>query len=142
MAPGPHGLLTQMGQRLRAIRVERGRTQDEVAERAGYTGKYISEIERGLRDVPLTTLQRIVEKGLGSPLAEVFGPAPPKANPSERKAPKTGARASKDLKAILRGLSSLPSATQRRVLRVVTEILRLAKPNDPFAFGRRSEDGY
>ncbi len=57
-------LLLQIGRGLRAAREALARTQDEVAERAGFTGKYISEIERGLRDVPLSTLARIADQGL------------------------------------------------------------------------------
>lgn len=34
-------------------------TQEQLAVRVGYNGKYISEVERGTRDVPLSTLARI-----------------------------------------------------------------------------------
>lgn len=61
-------LQQQVGVRLRAAREALGRTQEEVAERAGFTGKYVSEIERGLRDVPLSTLSRIAEAGLDARL--------------------------------------------------------------------------
>ena len=33
--------------------------------KAGITGKYVSEIERGTRDLPFSTLHGIVERGLG-----------------------------------------------------------------------------
>jgi transcriptional regulator with XRE-family HTH domain len=57
-------LLERVGARLRALREQRGLTQEQVGERAGYTAKYISEIERGRRDPPLTTIARIAERGI------------------------------------------------------------------------------
>ena len=62
-------VLQQLGERLRSLREARGLTQEEVAARAGFTAKYLSECERGLRDLPLTTLRAIVEDGLSSSLA-------------------------------------------------------------------------
>lgn len=53
-----------LGIRLRGRRQQLRLTQDDVATRAGFSSKYISEIERGCRDMPLSTLCRIVEDGL------------------------------------------------------------------------------
>lgn len=53
-----------LGSRLRNRRQHLRLTQDDVATRAGFSSKYISEIERGCRDMPLSTLCRIVESGL------------------------------------------------------------------------------
>lgn len=33
--------------------------------KAGITGKYVSELERGTRDLPFSTLHALVERGLG-----------------------------------------------------------------------------
>ncbi len=48
-----------LGHRLRELREARELTQEQLADRVGYNGKYISEVERGTRDVPLSTLARI-----------------------------------------------------------------------------------
>lgn len=54
-----------MGVLVRTHRQRFGLTQEELGDRAGLGSKYISEIERGTRDVPLSTLQALVEDGLG-----------------------------------------------------------------------------
>lgn len=43
-------------------------TQQELAERAGTTKAYISRIENDASDIRLSTLMRIVQKGLGGKL--------------------------------------------------------------------------
>ena len=43
-------------------------TQQELAERAGTTKAYISRIENDASDIRLSTLMRIVQKGLGGRL--------------------------------------------------------------------------
>ncbi len=43
-----------------------------MGERAGFSGKYVSEIEHGQRDPPFTTLASIVEDGLGATLDETL----------------------------------------------------------------------
>lgn len=68
----PKALQQYVGARVRALREARGWTQQQVASRVGLTSKYISEIERGLRDLPLSTLQRVVEDGLDGALVEVL----------------------------------------------------------------------
>jgi transcriptional regulator with XRE-family HTH domain len=65
MVPADRALLEQLGARIREIRESKKLTQDEVAERAGFGGKYIGEIEKGLRDVPVSTLRAVAENGLG-----------------------------------------------------------------------------
>ncbi|MDB4954571.1 MAG: hypothetical protein JWO36_2140 [Myxococcales bacterium] len=47
-------------------------TQKALGVRAGIGGKYVSEIERGTRDVPFSTLQAMVEDGLGLQLEVQF----------------------------------------------------------------------
>jgi len=56
-------LLVALGQRIRSHRGSL--TQAQLGKRSGLGPKYVSEIERGTRDVPISTLQAIVERGLG-----------------------------------------------------------------------------
>lgn len=65
-------LLRVVGEQIRASRVDAGLTQRELGERAGIVGKYVSEIERGTRDVPLSTVWAVVERGLQLQLDLVF----------------------------------------------------------------------
>lgn len=55
------------GDRLRAARREAGLTQEQLALRAGLDRSAYSELERGQRDVRLSTLLRI-ESALGARL--------------------------------------------------------------------------
>ncbi|MBP6426357.1 MAG: helix-turn-helix transcriptional regulator [Bacteroidia bacterium] len=49
-------------------RLEKGMTQAELAEKVGTTKSYISKIENNIKEVRLSTLQKIVELGLGGQL--------------------------------------------------------------------------
>jgi transcriptional regulator with XRE-family HTH domain len=49
----------QFGRNLRAVREEKGWTQEELAEKAGLASVQISRVERGVREVRLTTLLRL-----------------------------------------------------------------------------------
>jgi DNA-binding XRE family transcriptional regulator len=62
------------GDRLRTARRDAGLTQEQLAERAGIDRAAYSELERGQRDVRLSTLLRI-ESALGAELMLVGGPA-------------------------------------------------------------------
>jgi DNA-binding XRE family transcriptional regulator len=55
----------KLGALLHEARLERGLTQEELAEKVGTTKSYISKIENDIKEVRLSTLQRIVEVGLG-----------------------------------------------------------------------------
>lgn len=55
----------KIGALLQEARLEKGLTQAELAEKVGTTKSYISKIENGLKEVRFSTLQRIVETGLG-----------------------------------------------------------------------------
>lgn len=55
----------KIGVLLQEARLEKGLTQEELAERAGTTKSYISKIENNVKEVRLSTLQKIVEVGLG-----------------------------------------------------------------------------
>jgi DNA-binding XRE family transcriptional regulator len=54
----------KLGVLLQQARHEKGLTQDELAKRAGTTKSYISKIENGIKEVRLSTLQKIVGYGL------------------------------------------------------------------------------
>ena len=55
----------KMGILLRDARKKAGLTQDELAKRAGTTKSFISKLENDVKEVRLSTLQNIVELGLG-----------------------------------------------------------------------------
>jgi ribosome-binding protein aMBF1 (putative translation factor) len=57
-----------IGTLIREARQEKGITQEELAQRVGTTKSYISKIENNIKEVRLSTLQRIVETGLGGQL--------------------------------------------------------------------------
>ena len=58
----------KLGVMLQELRKEKGMTQDELAEKCGTTKTYISRIENNASDIRLSTLMRIIQKGLGGHL--------------------------------------------------------------------------
>lgn len=58
----------KLGAMLHEARLEKGLTQSELAEKVGTTKSYISKIENNIKEVRLSTLQKIVEVGLGGQL--------------------------------------------------------------------------
>lgn len=58
----------KLGVLIQQARQEKGLTQEQVAEQSGTNKSYISKLEKDLKDVRFSTLQRIVEQGLGSRL--------------------------------------------------------------------------
>ncbi|NUN68145.1 MAG: helix-turn-helix transcriptional regulator [Bacteroidetes bacterium] len=58
----------KIGVLLQEARREKGLTQEALAEKVGTTKSYISKIENDIKEVRLSTLQRIVEFGLGGQL--------------------------------------------------------------------------
>jgi ribosome-binding protein aMBF1 (putative translation factor) len=58
----------KVGALIHEARIELGLTQEELAERVGTTKSYISRIENNIKEVRLSTLQKIVELGLGGHL--------------------------------------------------------------------------
>jgi DNA-binding XRE family transcriptional regulator len=55
----------KLGALLQEARIEKGMTQAELAKKAGTTKSYISKIENNVKEVRLSTLQKIVQIGLG-----------------------------------------------------------------------------
>jgi ribosome-binding protein aMBF1 (putative translation factor) len=58
----------KIGALIHEARIEKGLTQEELAEKVGTTKSYISKIENNVKEVRLSTLQKIVELGLGGQL--------------------------------------------------------------------------
>jgi len=58
----------KMGFLIQQARREKGMTQEELAEKCGTNKGYISKIENDLKEVRISTLQKIVELGLGGHL--------------------------------------------------------------------------
>ncbi len=51
----------RLGALLHEARLEKGLTREELAKRAGTTKSYISKIENNVKEVKLSTLQKIVQ---------------------------------------------------------------------------------
>ena len=58
----------KIGALIHEARLEKGLTQDELAEKCGTTKSYISKIENNIKEVRISTLQKIVELGFGGHL--------------------------------------------------------------------------
>lgn len=48
-----------LSQNMRALRAERGLSQEELADRSGLDRTYISGVERGVRNPTITVLEKI-----------------------------------------------------------------------------------
>ena len=62
-----------VGERLRVIRSMRRRTLRDVAERAGLSESFLSQVERGRSSASIASLRRIAE-ALGISIADLFQP--------------------------------------------------------------------
>ena len=114
-------LLKVLGQQIRAHRTASGWTQSELARRAGISAKYVSEIERGTRDVPMTTLHALVD-GLGLALELEFR-AKTGSKPRIRMPPLPQA-----IDVLARRLAELSETHRVHVLAIVEAALELAAP--------------
>ena len=54
----------KLGALIQEARLEKGLTQEQLAEKCGTNKAYISKIENNIKDVRLSTLKKIVEIGL------------------------------------------------------------------------------
>jgi len=54
-------ILKRVGKKIREIRKNRGLSQEALGEKAGLSSNYIGQIERGQKQVTLTTLARIAK---------------------------------------------------------------------------------
>lgn len=58
----------KLGALIQQAREEKGLTQEQLATLAGTNKSYISKLERNLKDIRFSTLQRIINEGLGGHL--------------------------------------------------------------------------
>ena len=58
----------KIGAMIHDARLEKGLTQEQLAEKTGTTKSYISKIENNVKEARFSTLQKIVELGLGGHL--------------------------------------------------------------------------
>ena len=58
----------KIGALIHDARLEKGLTQEELAEKVGTTKSYISKLENNIKEVRISTLQKIVGVGLGGHL--------------------------------------------------------------------------
>lgn len=54
----------KIGALIHEARLEKGMTQEQLAEKVGTTKSYISKIENNIKEVRLSTLKKIIELGL------------------------------------------------------------------------------
>ncbi len=58
----------KLGFLLQQARLQRGMTQEQLAEKVGTTKSYISKIENDIKEARISTLQKIIELGFGGRL--------------------------------------------------------------------------
>ena len=58
----------KIGALIHEARLEKGLTQEQLADKVGTTKSYISKIENNLKEARISTLQKIVEVGFGGQL--------------------------------------------------------------------------
>lgn len=66
----------EVARRVRAFRTQASMTQEQLARAAGVTPKFVSQLENDHVNVSIAVLHRVVEKGLGMPLALFFATDP------------------------------------------------------------------
>lgn len=74
--PETAALAAQIGRRVRALRRERGLSQEALGDRAGLQRIYIGEFERGLRTNPTLANLRRIAAALEVVIQELFSPPP------------------------------------------------------------------
>jgi transcriptional regulator with XRE-family HTH domain len=114
MTPMPDDGLRKLGALIRTCRSAARLTQAELGHRAGIVGKYVSEIERGTRDIPFSTLRSIAEDGLGLVLDVRFAPAPGQAD------------ASNGVAELAHAIGALAPEPRAKVMAIIKILLRLA----------------
>jgi transcriptional regulator with XRE-family HTH domain len=68
---GKNDVRERFGFAVRILREERGLTQEELAHRSGIHRTYLSDLERGTRNVALVNIERLAHS-LSVTLAELF----------------------------------------------------------------------
>jgi transcriptional regulator with XRE-family HTH domain len=69
--------LQQIGENIRAVRKEKGYSQEEFADIAGFSRSYYTEIETGKRNISILNLIKIVEV-LKADWTDIIGSIKPK----------------------------------------------------------------
>ncbi len=64
-------ILVKFGERVRQIRLDRGLTQEELAENAGVHRTYIGMVERAEKNITLTNIEKFAQ-ALRVPLVRLF----------------------------------------------------------------------
>jgi len=108
--------LRALGEVLRTHRNAAHLTQAALARRAGISGKYVSEIERGTRDVPFSTLHALVHDGLKRRLELKFADVNGHTN---------GNGLPRPVAEVARAIAELPEERRAAVLSIVRAALRL-----------------
>jgi transcriptional regulator with XRE-family HTH domain len=67
----PADIRARFGERLRSLRKGRGMTQVELADYLGLRRTYVSDLERGKRNVSLMTLE-IIARGFGLSVSKLL----------------------------------------------------------------------
>ncbi len=62
-----------VGRNAKRIRIARGLTQEELAERSGFSQQYLSDLERGRRNPTLVTLWELAQ-ALGTTPVDLITP--------------------------------------------------------------------
>ncbi len=61
----------RFGRKMRKLRVQRGWTQVDMAEKLGLDRSYLADVERGKRNISLLNLD-VIAKGFGLSLSRLF----------------------------------------------------------------------
>ena len=68
---GPPDIRERFGDSVRTRREKLGLTQEDLAEKAGIHRTYLSDVERGSRNVSLVNIERLA-RSLGLRIADLF----------------------------------------------------------------------
>jgi transcriptional regulator with XRE-family HTH domain len=114
----PATVSTLLGRRLRALRTLRGLTQEQLGERAGLSGKFLGQVERGVGNPSLQILVRLAH-ALEVELWELlrFEEIRPDGTP------KNAARAFVAAEAVSEYLARRPAADVERALKILEAAL-------------------
>jgi DNA-binding XRE family transcriptional regulator len=69
----PNDVCAAFGARLRALRVQRGLSQEQLSEASGLHRTYVSSVERGARNISLAAMWRLAV-ALDTTPADFFSP--------------------------------------------------------------------
>lgn len=70
-----YDICMQLGKQVRALRLARGWTQEQLGEACGLHGNYVGDLERGRINIGLTNLGKLAQ-GLGVSVSELLDGGP------------------------------------------------------------------